>query len=286
MPQHQENAGLGAQQQQAVEEHQQLPALVIYEVVRTQGQDELDRPVTSLWWSGLTAGIGMGFSLAAEGALRSYLPDAPWRPAVACFGYTTGFVIVILSRHQLFTENTLSAMLPVLHPPAGKHLPQLLRLWAIVFVANLVGTALFAAALLAPAIVSTDLLAGMLGVAHELAHRSTAEMFWRAIPAGWLIATLVWMMPSAEASKLWVIIGITYLIALFQLTHVVAGSAEIFLLTLRGEMDLATALLGFVLPMLLGNIVGGSVLFAVLSFGQVKNEIRQAPPGPAAPPDA
>jgi formate/nitrite transporter FocA (FNT family) len=271
-PQPEEDAGLDAGEQQEVEEHQQLPALVIYEAVRQQGQDELERPVGSLWWSGLTAGLGMGLSLAAQGAIHSLLPDAGWRPLVECFGYAAGFVIVILSRHQLFTENTLSGMLPVLHPPMGKHAGKLVRLWSIVFLANLVGTALFALVLLTP-VVSEDLRNGMVSVARELGHRSTSDVFWRAIPAGWLIATLVWMLPSAETAKVWVIIGVTYLISLFQLTHVVAGAAEVFLLIYRGEMGLGTGLGGFIAPMLVGNILGGSVLFAILSFGQVKDEI-------------
>ena len=274
MPQPQENAGLDDREQEEVEDHQQLPALIIYEAVRQQGQDELERPVGSLWWSGLTAGLGMGFSLAAEGALRANLPDTPWRALVECFGYSVGFLIVILSRHQLFTENTLSAMLPVLHPPAGKHALKLARLWGIVFVANVLGTALFAAILLAPAVVSSHLLDGMLDVARELGHRPSGEVFCRAIPAGWLIATLVWMLPSADTAKIWVIVGVTYLISLFQLTHVVAGAAEVFLLTFHGEMNLSGALFGFIGPMLIGNVVGGSVLFAMLSFGQVKDEIK------------
>jgi formate/nitrite transporter FocA (FNT family) len=214
----------------------------------------------------------MGFSLAAQGAIRAHLPDVGWRPLVECFGYSTGFLIVILSRHQLVTENTLSAMLPVLHPPFGRHAAKLARLWSIVFVANLVGVALFAAALLAP-VVSDDLRDGMLSVARDLGHRSMSDVFWRAIPAGWLIATLVWMLPSADTAKTWVIIGVTYLISLFQLTHVVAGAAEVFLLTFKGELTLGMAFGSYVLPMLVGNIIGGSVLFAMLSFGQVKDEI-------------
>ena len=57
----------------------------------------------------------MGFSLVVEGLLRSGLPDTSWRPLVANLGYTLGFLIVVLGRQQLFTENTLTVVLPVLH---------------------------------------------------------------------------------------------------------------------------------------------------------------------------
>ncbi len=268
-----EGAELEPSEQGDVEEHRQLKALVIYEVVRREGDDELSRPTSSLWWSGLTAGLGMGFSLAAEGALHAGLPDAPWRPLVENFGYTVGFLIVILSRHQLFTENTLTAVLPVLHPPMGHKIGDMLRLWTVVFIANLVGTALFAAVICAGPVVAEHLRAGIIEVARELGQKSASEVFWRAIPAGWLIATLVWMLPSAETGRIWVIIAITYLIALFELTHVIAGAAEVFLLVYIGDIGLLDAGLHFLGPMLVGNVIGGSALFAMLSFGQVKEEI-------------
>src|SRR3954453_15635744 len=81
---------------------------VVYKAIMREGEDELDRPSSALFWSGLAAGLSMGFSLIAEGLLRAHLPDAPWRPTVAKFGYSLGFLIVVLGRQQLFTENTLT----------------------------------------------------------------------------------------------------------------------------------------------------------------------------------
>jgi formate/nitrite transporter FocA (FNT family) len=62
-------------------------------------------------WSGLAAGLSMGFSLVVEGLLRHHLPDAPWRPLIESFGCTTGLIIVILGRQQLFTESTLKGVI-------------------------------------------------------------------------------------------------------------------------------------------------------------------------------
>ena len=266
-------ANLEESEEQEVSERRQLSTLIVYEAVRREGVDELSRPMASLAWSGLTGGAGMGFSLAAEGVLHASLPDAPWRPLVESFGYSTGFLIVILSRHQLFTENTITAVLPVLHSPSRKLAGDLMRLWTVVFLANMVGAAIFAAGLLWDPILPANLRAGMIEIAGQLAHQSLAQVFWRAIPAGWLVATLVWMLPSAEAGKIWVIIILTYLISVLSLTHVVAGAVEIFLLTFHGDLSPATAVFGFVLPMLVGNVIGGSALFAMLSFGQVKDEL-------------
>ena len=122
-----------------------LKAALVHEIIREDGEEELARSVSALAWSGLAAGLSMGFSLVVEGLLHHYLPDAQWRPLIASFGYTTGFVIVVLGRQQLFTENTLTGVIPVLTRRNRASLMALLRLWAVVLLANLVGACLFAA---------------------------------------------------------------------------------------------------------------------------------------------
>src|SRR3954471_21268938 len=112
---------------------------VVYEAIYSEGRDELQRGLGALFFSGLAAGLSMGFSLISEGLLRACLPDAPWRPAIAKLGYSVGFLIVVLGRQQLFTENTLTVVLPVLRRRAAWVLWKMLRLWGIVLVANLIG---------------------------------------------------------------------------------------------------------------------------------------------------
>src|SRR5579884_3436773 len=113
----QENDHQKSHQDMEHEEADQLrsPAgSVVYKAVCKEGADELERPSSALFWSGLAAGLSMGFSLVTEGLLSAYLPDSHWRPLVAKFGYSLGFLIVILGRQQLFTENTLTVILPLL----------------------------------------------------------------------------------------------------------------------------------------------------------------------------
>ena len=96
------------------EERTALRAAVIHEAIRTEGEAELLRPASALMWSGMAAGLSMGFSLAAMGLLYSRLPDTQWRPLITDLGYTVGFLVVILGRQHLYTENTLTVMLPLL----------------------------------------------------------------------------------------------------------------------------------------------------------------------------
>ena len=244
-------------------------ASVVFEAIRGQAQEELDRPNDALFWSGLAAGLSMGFSFIAETLLHSAVPESSWQPLVTKFGYTVGFLIVILGRQQLFTENTLTPVLQVLHEQRVSVALHTLRLWGIVLGANLLGTGLFALALhlgepFDPATVAT---------LEKVAEHALEGEFWgimfRAVFAGWLIALMVWLLPFAETARVTVIIIITYLIGIGGFPHVIAGSAEAFYAALVGVESWSAAVLHFLVPTLIGNVIGGVALVAALNYAQV-----------------
>lgn len=261
------------QEARAVEQRSVLRPPLIYEVVRRLGDEEMQRPATSLWWSGIAAGLSISFSLVAEGILQAHLPQMPWRVLVTSFGYCVGFIIVIMARQQLFTEITITAVLPVMAEFTLANLLRMGRLWGIVLIANLVGTAAAALFCTFTPVLPHDLLAAMIAVSRDAVHGAPALMFFRAITAGFLMAALVWLLPSAEGTRLHVIALMTYLIAVGGFAHIVAGSVEAFLLFVNGELGLWPMLSDFIVPVLLGNIVGGTALFALLSYAQVMKEI-------------
>ena len=122
-----------------------LRAAVVFETVRREGEQELERPVASLAFSGLAAGLSMGFSLVAMSMIRAALPATGWRALIENLGYTLGFLIVILGRQQLFTENTVTAMVPLLDDPNKRDtLLRAARLWVVVLACNVAGALLFA----------------------------------------------------------------------------------------------------------------------------------------------
>ena len=88
-----------------------------------------------------------------------------------------------------------------------------------------------------------------------------------------VMAAMVWLLAGASGSPIAVIFLMTYLIAIAGSAHIVTGSLEAFLLVAGGDMSPWQALAGFALPALLGNIVGGTILFALLSHAQVMREI-------------
>jgi len=264
------------------EEHEEVLASAglsspqIFEVVRLEGLAELRRPLSSLFWSGIAAGLALSFSIYCKAFFYAELEGEPLQGVIANLGYTVGFIIVVLGRLQLFTENTITVILPLLNDFGKEKLLATARLWCIVFLANMIGTFVSAYAVVGMHIFPPKQLDSFLAVSRELLDYSAMDCFLLGIPSGFLIAVIVWLMPGAQASGFWVVLLLSYMIALGGMTHVIAGSTEYFLLALSGELSWLKSILNGILPTLLGNILGGTGLFALISYGQVREEIRHS----------
>lgn len=261
--------GLTEQEKHEVEEQRRPAAPVLHEVIREEGHEELERPVTGLALSGLASGLSMGTSLMMMGLLQAALPDTPWRHLLTSFGYTMGFLIVVLGRQQLYTENTLTPVLPFLAAPQVKTLGRLLRLWAVVLATNLLGAYLFAWAASHTAVFTPEVKHAFTDIGVKAATGGVVTVGLKGIFAGWLIALMVWLLPSVVESRIWVILLLTYAVAVADLSHIVAGSVEVMYAACVGAVSWGTYWGGFMLPAFLGNTLGGVLLVAMLNHGQV-----------------
>ena len=244
-------------------------AAVVFEAIRHEGEEELRRHFSQLAWSALAAGLAMGFSFLVEALLAHKLPTADWSEVISTFGYSLGFLIVVLGRQQLFTETPVIAVLPLLNARKWIYLFKVLRLWTIVLLANVLGTFIFAWV-----IAESDLFTGgQAATLRELSGGAFQHEFGTsllgAVFAGWLVALMVWLLPFAETARVAVIILLTYVIGLAGFPHVIAGSVEAFYAVLVGLAGWQEFFLRFFLPALLGNTIGGVILVAALNYGQV-----------------
>ncbi|WP_299374065.1 formate/nitrite transporter family protein [uncultured Tateyamaria sp.] len=258
----------------AVEEAGMLSPKLIFEAVRRNGEEELLRPNRALLFSGIAAGILISFSVLGEALLRSWLPDAEWRYVVENMGYTFGFMLVILGRMQLFTENTITTVAPVLISGSGAGAWRMVELWALVLGANVIGAFGVAAFLAYAPVLSGEVAAAMMELSQHATGMAAFDGMMRGIPAGVLIAALVWMLPTAKGNEVVLIFLFTWLIALGDFTHIVAGSVEMAYLMVQGELGLLQAVFGFFLPVLAGNVIGGTVIFTLLVWAQIQPEVR------------
>jgi len=247
----------------------------LHRTVRESGEEELRRPSGSLFWSGLAAGIAICVSILTEAALQAHLPDMPWRELIVGLGYPIGFIVVILGRMQLFTESTITAMLPLVTRPSRWALGRTLRLWGIVLVANLAGTAIAALAIATGALGSDEIREAALGLSTKITELSAGRTFINAIPAGFMIAILAWSLPNARDQSVLVIGGFTYILAIAGFSHSIVGSGEAFLLLFAGRTELWQTIAELIVPAVLGNLLGGAGIFALLAHAQVRGEMPQ-----------
>ena len=256
-------------EQQEIKKRSRAKATVIHEVVRIEGEHELHRPIPALAWSGLAAGLSMGFSMVAEGLIKSNLPNEPWSVLISSLGYTVGFLIVVLGRQQLFTENTLTVILPLLRRRNVRTFRLVLQLWLVVLIANLVGALIFAWAIGHLEVFPSEVQQAFTEIGQKALEGGFWLIVWRGVFAGWLIALMVWLLPGVEAANVLIIIIITYLVSLGHFAHIIAGSVEVLYTVTTGITSWGEYFGSFMIPALIGNILGGVSLVALLNYGQV-----------------
>lgn len=257
------------EEQKEAEARTSISAPVVHEAIRQDGEEELRRPISALAWSGLAAGLSMGFSFVAEGLIHRYLPPSPWRPLLTSVGYPFGFLLTIIGRQQLFTENTLTAIIPLLARRNSRTLLLVLRLWAVVLASNLVGAHLFAWVVGNTLMFRPEVQHSLRVLATDAASVSFGSALLRGIFAGWLIAMVVWMLAAIDSGRIAVILILTYVVGLAGLTHIIAGSVEVLFLVMTGARSWFAYLGGYMVPTLIGNIIGGVALVSALNHAQV-----------------
>ena len=257
-----------AEERSEAHERARPRSIVIYEAIREEGEDELERSPASLAWSALAAGLSMTLSLVAMGALAANLPATISRPLIVDLGYPLGYLIVILGRQQLFTENTLTPLLPILSNPTRARIARVGVIWGVVLVFNIIG-ALIGSAFLAfshPMNVLAEAPMAQFGV--SIMQHGIGERFAQAIFAGWLIALMVWLLPLAEVAGPLIIFVITYVVGIAEFAHIVAGSVEVFFAAWTGAVPWSSYP-AFFIPTLLGNVAGGVLFVTLIAFAQI-----------------
>lgn len=251
-----------------------LSAREIHENVRHAAEEEMVRPAAALAFSSLAAGMEITFSFLAAAYATTLVP-ARFAEAAAAAAYPVGFIYVVLARNQLFTENTLEPVIPLLHRRDRRTLRRMLRLWTIVLLGNVVGTLAVAIVLAHTDMVSSTLHDALVRFAESTVPGGFWFTAYRAIFAGWLIALLAWLVASTRATGAQIVLIwlTTAPISAFGFRHSIAGSSEALFLATSGLVTWWQAIGSFIIPAVLGNIVGGVLLVAILNHGQVAADL-------------
>jgi formate/nitrite transporter FocA (FNT family) len=249
-----------------------LSASQIHDNVMSQANEELDRAASSLFISSLASGLAIGFSFLG-GAYASSVVSPAHAGAAMAAAYPLGFILVIMARSELFTENTLTPVLPLLHRRTTEALVKMLRVWVILLGGNLLGTLGFAWLMARTPALPVPLRQVMLHVAEQGTSSPFLLTLYQAIFAGWLIALLTWVLASthrtgAQLALIWLL---TAPISAFGFKHSIVGSSEAFYRAWSGSSGWG-AMIAFIAAAVIGNTIGGVLLVALLSYGQVVTE--------------
>ena len=256
-----------------------LSAVEIHDNILAGADEDSNRPASSLFWSSLASGAVIGFSFLAAGYLSTLATSEAHKHALAAVGYPLGFIFVVIGRLELFTENTLEPILPLLHERTMQRVRDLLRLWGILLVGNMLGALVFGALMARTVMVDPTVHEGLRSVAESGTRGGFGLVFYRAIYAGWLIAGLSWLLgaTTARGAQIALIWLTTAPIAAFGFRHSIAGAVEAFYRAFSGSASWADMVGGFIVPAVLGNVVGGVVLVALLNYAQIKSELAPRP---------
>jgi formate/nitrite transporter FocA (FNT family) len=244
-----------------------LTAGEILDEALEDGREELARGSAGLALSGLGAGLNVSFSAVALGVVGALSGGVG---LLAYAAYPIGFIFVMMSRQQLFTTNTVTPVVVVLDKDTGE-LSNMLRLWGILFVTNILGTLAFALAVNHTEILPSAALNVLLEEAAHKMEDGFLALFIKGVVGGWLVAFVVWLAAAARdtTSQLLLIWAPVFLIPATGLVHCIAGSTEILISVFAGETSfLGEFLVGFLIPATLGNALGGLILVTLLNYGQ------------------
>ena len=259
---------------QDAQKHLERPsAQEIYEQVANNARQELGRSSISLAISGLAGGVFMGLSALGTAIALSMLtpPGAPPSGTIqfiAKMFYPLGFIVVILGRSQLFTENTLYPVALVL--AEKNHFWKTLRLWAVVLPANVLGALAFAALASLTKALHPEVLQSLGQLGLEAARHPAATIFWSGVMGGWIIATVAWLVSGSHSitGSVMIIWLLAFVVGLGNFAHCIAASGEVFTAILTGRAPWITFPNWF-FPAVAGNICGGVGMVTLLEYGQV-----------------
>ncbi len=237
----------------------------IFHRIVAAADEEMQTGARELFFSALAAGFAITITFMLYASLTAKTGGAPILSALL---YPLGFIYIILGDYQLYTENTLPPVALVLERLAS--VPALLTVWTIVLIGNLTGGAMGAFLLASTGVFSPEVMATAIDLSQKGVETPRLDLFFKAAFAGLIVAGVVWLDYAAQdtPSRL-VLVYVAFLaIPLGNLFHVVVSATEAMFLVFHGQLHPLIGATDFVLPVLLGNTIGGVLLVTVVNYFQ------------------
>jgi formate/nitrite transporter FocA (FNT family)/nucleotide-binding universal stress UspA family protein len=237
----------------------------VFQRIVADADHEITSGTRELFFSALAGGLAITITLLVYASMYPRTDSS----VVAALLYPIGFIYIIIGGYQLYTENTLPPVALTLERLAS--VPALFRHWSVVAAGNFAGGAIGAVVLAYGGVFSPEAAAVAADLAVEGVYETTRwELFFKGAFAGLVVAGVVWVnFAVGDTISRLVVVYLAFLtIPLGNLFHVVVSFTESIYLMLVGDLGLVLAMTDFVIPVLLGNTLGGIVLVTVVNYYQ------------------
>ncbi|OYR82985.1 formate transporter [Halorubrum distributum] len=248
----------------------------VFQRIIAAADEEVTSGSRELFFSGLAAGLAITITFMLYASLTASTDS---HPILSVLLYPLGFIYIIIGGYQLYTENTLPPVALTLERLAS--LPTLLRHWTIVLAGNFVGGGIGALVLSYGGVFTGDTVDAALYISEGGFSVGAVPLFFKAAMAGLIVAGVVWVgFASTDSVSRMLVVYLAFLaIPLGDLYHVVVSFTEVLYLFFEyniplygAEISLYSGIVGFVIPVLLGNTIGGVVLVTLVNYFQTSEE--------------
>jgi len=237
----------------------------IFQRIVAAADEEITSGSRELFFSALAAGFAISITFLLYASLTA---STDGHEVLSAMLYPLGFIYIIIGGYQLYTENTLPPVALTLERLAS--VPALLRNWVVVLTGNFAGGAVGAATLAYGGVLSPEGATAALNLAQKGIETEAGTLFVKAAFAGLIVAGVVWVEYASRdtISRIAVVYLAFLAIPMGNLFHVVVSFTEMLYLVFQNDLALWLGLTDFVLPVLVGNTVGGVVLVTVVNYFQ------------------
>jgi nitrite transporter len=223
--------------------------------------------------------IGVGVIVAFKTANFFYLEHSPVAYPLAALIFSVAIIMIAYAGGDLFTGNTFYFAYASMKK--SMKWSKTLKLWLFTYTGNLIGALLFAIMILLTGLFTEASSNEFLfSIVSKKMNVPAMELFFRGILCNWLVC-LAFFVPMAlknEAAKLFLMILFVFSFFVSGYEHSIANMAS-FIIALFLEHPDTISFAGLIhnlIPVTLGNIVGGSVMTAAMYFYANKPYMEQA----------
>ncbi|RBI64392.1 formate/nitrite transporter family protein [halophilic archaeon] len=246
----------------------------IFQRAVEEGDRRLGQSTLELVSTSFIAGFTVVFGIVALGIVHAVVEprfgDVATLAGALAFG--SGVVLLVVGRAELFNENFFDPVAKAFDQSGTWMVPQLLRLWIVTLVFNLVGGAIFALVWSVDGALPPGTAHSLHSFAEETVNREVMAGFAKGIAGGALVTLLSFLLEAVNSvdSRITVAYLVGVLLALGPFDHVVVTVLHVFFGMLFGSSIGFGALVRTTVVVTAGNLVGGLGLVTLTHVAQAR----------------